>query len=78
MHFEDIVPKPNREYKDVFTKESFDELPDQKKWDHAIELVLDSQAFSTRSTPWPQLSRSSWMTSLMRTSEANVYAHLSH
>jgi len=31
MHFKDIVPKPYQEFKDVFTKESFDELPDQKK-----------------------------------------------
>ena len=28
MHFEDIVPN---EFKGVFTKESFNELPDQKK-----------------------------------------------
>jgi len=36
--FEDIVPKPYQEFKDVFAKESFDELPDRKKWDHAINL----------------------------------------
>ena len=30
MHFEDIVPKPYQEFKDIFTKESFDELPNKK------------------------------------------------
>ena len=29
--FEDIVPKPYQEFKDIFAKESFDELPDRKK-----------------------------------------------
>jgi len=35
-HFEDIVPKPYPEFKDIFAKESFDKLPDWKKWDHTI------------------------------------------
>ena len=48
MRFEVIVPQPSQEFRDVFTKESFDELPDWKKWDHAIELVLDAQTFSTK------------------------------
>src|SRR5882724_5289291 len=47
-HFKDIVPKPYQEFKDVFTKESFNELLDRKKWDHAIELILDTQMFSTK------------------------------
>ena len=50
-HFKDIVPKPYQEFKDIFVKESFDELPDQKKWDHAIELILDAQMFSTKVYP---------------------------
>src|SRR5467141_2360613 len=49
--FEDIVPKPYQEFKDVFTKESFDKLPDRKKWDHAIELIPDAQMFSTKVYP---------------------------
>src|SRR5882724_2185953 len=32
MRFEDIVPEPYQEFKDVFAKESFDELLDWKKW----------------------------------------------
>ena len=51
MCFKDIVPKPYQEFRDVFTKESFNELPDQKKWDHAIELILDTQMFSTKVYP---------------------------
>ena len=49
--FKHIVPKPYQEFKDIFAKESFDELPDRKKWDHAIELVLDAQTFSTKVYP---------------------------
>src|SRR5882724_8062437 len=49
--FEDIVPKPYQEFKDVFAKESFDELPDHKKWDHAIELILNAQMFSMKVYP---------------------------
>src|SRR5882672_1149074 len=45
------VPKPYQEFKDIFTKESFDELPYRKKWDHAIELVPDAQKFSTKVYP---------------------------
>src|SRR6267142_2705854 len=51
MRFEDIVPKPYQEFKDVFAKESFDELPDRKKWDHAIKLIPDAQMFSTKVYP---------------------------
>ena len=28
-----------KEFKDVFSKESFDTLPELKQWDHAVELV---------------------------------------
>ena len=41
--FEEIVPSQYHEHKAVFSKESFDELPDRKPWDHAIELKPDSQ-----------------------------------
>ena len=38
--FEEIVPEAYHEYKDVFAKEMFDELPPRRPWDHAIELLL--------------------------------------
>ena len=41
--FEEIVPPHYHEFKAVFSKESFDELPDRKPWDHAIELKPDPQ-----------------------------------
>ena len=37
--FEEIVPEAYHEYKDVFTKETFNELPPCQPWDHAIELL---------------------------------------
>ena len=37
--FKEIVPEAYHEYKDVFTKEMFNELPLHQPWDHAIELL---------------------------------------
>ncbi|KAG5641537.1 hypothetical protein H0H81_011138, partial [Sphagnurus paluster] len=38
--FEEIVPEEYHKFKEtVFGKESFDELPPRRPWDHAIELV---------------------------------------
>src|SRR5258708_1732852 len=33
---EDMVPAQYHNFRDVFSKEAFDELPPQKAWDHAI------------------------------------------
>src|SRR5258708_29572850 len=35
---EDMVPAQYHDFRDVFSKEAFDELPPQKLWDHAIDL----------------------------------------
>src|SRR5882724_5598963 len=75
--FEDIVPKPYQEFKDVFAKDSFDKLPDHKKWDHAIELIPDA-CLARRCTLWRQSSRNSWTSSLKRTLRADVYTHPNH
>ena len=32
----------------MFSKESFNELPEQKQWDHAIDFTLESQPFSMK------------------------------
>ena len=37
--FEEIVPSEYHEFADVFAKETFDELPPRRPWDHAIELL---------------------------------------
>ncbi|SJK99927.1 uncharacterized protein ARMOST_03238 [Armillaria ostoyae] len=42
--FRQMVPKSYRDFKDLFTKESFDELPWHKPWDHAIELIPNAKA----------------------------------
>src|SRR3979490_3149819 len=49
--FEDLVPKPYQEFKDVFSKEFFDKLPPRKPWDHAIELIPGAKSFSTKVYP---------------------------
>jgi transposase InsO family protein len=40
----DHIPESFWDYEDVFAKESFDSLPEHRKWDHAIELVGDPQS----------------------------------
>ncbi len=42
--FEEMVPEWCRDFKDLFDKENFDELPEPKPWDHAIELILNANA----------------------------------
>ena len=48
---EEMLPKPYLGFRDVFSKESFDELPEQKQWDHAIDLKPASQPFSMKVYP---------------------------
>jgi len=49
--FKDIVPKPYQEFRDVFTKEVFNKLPNWKQWDHAIKLIPNASNFSTKVYP---------------------------
>jgi hypothetical protein len=49
--FKDIVPTHYHQFKQVFLKESFDELPAHKKWDHVIELIPGTKEFSTKLYP---------------------------
>src|SRR5215469_13912266 len=49
--FEEIVPPYLHDLQEVFAKESFDELPDRKPWDHAIELVPGSSPSSCKVYP---------------------------
>ncbi len=36
---EDMVLTQYQDFRDIFSKEAFDELPPQKAWDHAIDLT---------------------------------------
>jgi hypothetical protein len=42
--FEEMVPLPYYQYKDIFSKEAFDELLPRCPWDHAIELIPGAEA----------------------------------
>ncbi len=42
--FEEMVLEYYHSFHDLFTKENFDELPDWKPWDHAIELVPNAKS----------------------------------
>ena len=46
-----MLQKPYLSFQDVFSKESFDELPEWKQWDHVIDLKPESQPFSTKVYP---------------------------
>src|SRR5271155_5594640 len=45
------VPDYLHEFKDVFSKKSFDVLPEHKDWDHAIELIPGEKAASCKVYP---------------------------
>jgi hypothetical protein len=49
--FRDAVPDYLHNFEDVFVEESFDALPERKKWDHAIELVLNAQMCNCKIYP---------------------------
>ncbi len=42
--FEEMVPEHCHSFRNLFSKENFDELPEQKPWDHAIELVPNAKS----------------------------------
>ena len=48
---EDMLLKLYLDFWDVFSKESFDELPERKQWDHVINLEPKSQPFSRKVHP---------------------------
>ena len=47
----DGLPAHFHEYADVFSKDSFDMLPNRKPWDHAIELTPDAKATNCKVYP---------------------------
>ena len=52
--FEEVASEYVHEYKDVFTKESFDVLPPRRPWDHTIALLpgdhkVDCKVYSLNS-----------------------------
>ncbi|GLB33384.1 putative transposition, RNA-mediated [Lyophyllum shimeji] len=49
--FCDAVPNYLHDFEDVFSKAAFDELPECKQWDHAIELEPGSTPSSCKVYP---------------------------
>ncbi|GLB43850.1 putative chromo (CHRromatin Organisation MOdifier) domain containing protein [Lyophyllum shimeji] len=49
--FRDVVPDYLHDFEDVFSKAAFDELPERKHWDHAIELEPGSTPSSCKVYP---------------------------
>ena len=44
----EMLPNPYLGFQDMFSKESFNALPERKQWDHAIDLKPESQPFSVK------------------------------
>ncbi len=42
--FVEMVPEHYHSFRDLFSKENFDELPERKPWDHAIELTPNAKS----------------------------------
>ncbi len=42
--FKEMVPEWCRDFNDLFDKDNFDKLPEQKTWDHTIELIPNTSA----------------------------------
>jgi hypothetical protein len=55
----DGIPDYLHEFDDVFSKESFDVLPESKPWDHAIELIPGLNLLAARCTHSLRLNRGS-------------------
>ena len=51
------IPSYLKEFEDVFSKESFDTLPELKQWDHAIELVPGEKATNCKVYPLSPLEQ---------------------
>ncbi|KNZ79509.1 hypothetical protein J132_09522 [Termitomyces sp. J132] len=51
QEFQDVVPPYLHAFEDVFSKASFDLLPEHKRWNHAIELLPDSTPSSCKVYP---------------------------
>lgn len=49
--FKEVVPPSYHHFKDVFAKESFDELPSRRPWDHTIELIPGSRPIDCKLYP---------------------------
>ncbi|KNZ80386.1 hypothetical protein J132_06123, partial [Termitomyces sp. J132] len=48
QEFQDVVPPYLHAFEDMFSKALFDSLPECKRWDHTIELLLDSTLSSCK------------------------------
>jgi hypothetical protein len=49
--FEEAVPHKYHDFKDLFEKESFDEMPPSRPWDHAIELLPNAKNLDCKIYP---------------------------
>ena len=50
------IPDYLKEFENVFSKESFDTLPELKQWDHAIELIPGENKWNRSTKSWNNTS----------------------
>ena len=51
LDYEKHIPPHLRDFHSVFAKESFDDLPESKPWDHAVELIPNATPKSCKVYP---------------------------
>jgi len=51
LDYEKHIPPHLRDFHSVFSKESFDDLPESKPWDHTVELIPDATPKSCKVYP---------------------------
>src|SRR6266436_9205954 len=74
---EDMVPAQYHDFRDIFSKKAFNELPPWKVWDHAIDLSPGTELPHSRMFPCPLQNRRSLTTSSGRTLQMATSIHLS-
>jgi hypothetical protein len=71
------VPMHFHDFEDLFSKSSFDHLPDCKVWDHAIELVPYAKASNHKVYPLAPMNNLRWTNSCTEISLEVLFAHSS-
>src|SRR6266436_9571380 len=70
-----MVPAQYHDFRDIFSKEAFDELPPWKAWDHTIDLSPGTELPHSWTFPLSLQNRRSLMTSSGRTLRMATSVH---
>src|SRR6266540_3740393 len=72
--FNEHIPPHLQHFHSIFSRDNFDELPEMKPWDHAVELTSDMNPRPARSICSPSPNKPSLTSSSRKTSNLVEYA----